>query len=516
MKKPAAIIALVHLIITFFTDPLVFEALKDRAWTALESEKLVNYLACKACLLVLLFLIWNTLLTLGRDLAVSIKQKKLMGEGVSEAYKVAGYALIYLIPIIAVMIFKLPEGFLSNDERLIFQEASQLNNYTWFYYLTTWYYIICMMLIPAWVGPILVKVAIQVITCGYCVYRARGCVNKKRAYLVYLPFFLFPVLAYTTSAHRIPVYYLIYLLFAVKLAADRYENKAPDTPEIAVLFFASALITQWRTEGIYMAPLGVILVMLAYPGHVTSDGKPVWKRILGLIAMALLIQYAVQVPQNGFIPTRMDDKAQNRMGPFWAYTITNMYRNGLDLEKNAADMEKVYRFLDKDVLRSINEDLGDINYEDTLILYYPGYTGVIEGGDYETYVEGCTNIFKNNPDVFLRTRWGAFKYAALPYYIGTDADGIVGLIKLGFSVFKSLSYNLFIPCVLVVIFWAVTLIRKKWLYFFLMSGLICHWFIVYILAPASYFKYYLPVYMIAYFALIARLAGEHDTGKQAG
>ena len=41
------------------------------------------------------------------------------------------------------------------------------------------------------------------------------------------------------------------------------------------------------------------------------------------------------------------------MGPFWAYTITNMYRNGLDLEKNKDDLELVYRYLDRNVLKYV-------------------------------------------------------------------------------------------------------------------------------------------------------------------
>ena len=49
------------------------------------------------------------------------------------ARQVLNYAVIYFIPIIAVLIYKIPEGFLSNDESLIFEQASLLADYTWFY-----------------------------------------------------------------------------------------------------------------------------------------------------------------------------------------------------------------------------------------------------------------------------------------------------------------------------------------------------------------------------------------------
>ena len=508
--------ATVHFILTFFTDHSVFEALKDTPFYGLSQDKLAYYLACKAALFVLLYYIYKWVSVVYSDILNAIKKRTLIPEGSSSHYKVFLYGMIYFIPIAAVMVFKLPQGFLSNDETLIFAEASALNQYTWFYYLTTFYYIITMMLIPSWVGPILVKIALQVITCGYCVHRFRGHFKSRISFLMYLPFMMFPVLAYTTSAHRIPVYYLLYLLFWAVLFFDRLENRIPDASRIFWLVFCAALLTQWRTEGIYMALFGMILILMAYPALTGIDGKIFdgkninWKDLnlksfdkkqpVKFILIFLLMQYAISIPQNGALPMRMQDKADNRMGPFWAYTITNMYRNGLDLEKNKDDLELIYRYLDKNVLKSINEDLKDINYEDTLILYYPGYTGVIEGAtpdDYNAYVQGCRNIFKNNPGVFLKTRWGAFCYAALPYHLVFDQ----GPLKGAFFAFKALSYNLFIPCVILLILFIVAVVRKRWMEGAAAAALMCHAFIVFVLAPASYFKYYLPVYMCAYFAL---------------
>lgn len=495
--------ATVHFILTFFTDRSVFEALRETPFYRLPQDKLAYYLACKAALFVLLYYIYKWVSIVYSDILRAIRKRALMPSDSSPHYKVFLYGLIYFIPIAAVMVFKLPQGFLSNDETLIFAEASALNQYTWFYYLTTFYYIITMMLIPSWLGPILVKVALQVITCGYCVHRFRGRFKTPLSFLVYLPFMMFPVLAYTTSAHRIPVYYLLYLLFWVVLFFDRLENKKPNVSRIFWLTFCAALLTQWRTEGIYMVLFGMILILLAYPCLTGFTGKTFDKKqLVKFIVIFMLMQYAVSIPQNGALPMRMQDKADNRMGPFWAYTITNMYRNGLDLEKNKNDLELVYRYLDKNVLKSINEDLKDINYEDTLILYYPGYTGVIEGAtpdDYNAYVEGCRNIFKNNPGVFLKTRWGAFCYAALPYHLVFDQ----GPLKGAFFAFKALSYNLFIPCILLLILFVMALVKKRWMEASAAAALLCHGFIVFILAPASYFKYYLPVYMCTYFALWA-------------
>ncbi len=474
----AAVVALVHWILTFFTDRSVF------IW---DTGNAVNYYACKVILLFILFFLWKTILKMSDDTKDVLK-----------------YALIYMIPLALVMVFKLPQGFLSNDENLIYEEAVNLRDYTWFSYLTTWYYILSLMLIPFKYAPIFVKVAIQALSGGYIVKRTVSLTSVRYGVFAYIPFLFFPVLAYTTSAHRIPVYFLLYADLLFKMLFDKIEGKEISYLSLFPILLTGAVLTQWRTEGIYLLFILPILIFIAYPCLRNR------KSVLFVIAGFLFLQYLVSVPQNGVIPGRMGDKANNRMAPFYAYTITNMMRNGLDREKNSADLSKVDRYLDLDMIDRINEDLKDINYEDVLILYYPGYTGVredISPEDYNAYTEGCISIFKNNPDVFLKTRIGAFKYAALPYHIGTDTDGIKGLLKLVFSFVKAGFYNLYIPHFLLLLGFFISLILRKWYVFFASSGLIGHFLIVFVLAPASYFKYYFPIYFTVYLFLALLIIG---------
>lgn len=480
-------LSLIHWLITFYTDQFVFD----------ESPSLhkMNYIICKIILLFLLFFLYRSIYRI-----VFFKNRKDTIE-----YHVAKYALIYLIPIIAVLIIKLPQGFLSNDETLIFKEASGLASYTWFYYLTTYYYIITMMLIPSWLGPILVKVILQLSICGYCIYRLSRYKNFKYGKLLYLAFLLPPVLAYTTSAHRIPIYYLLYLLLIFLLLMDTIEQIAPTRTKITGILILSAVLTQWRTEGIYLIVLVPILLLIVYKDLRTKQ------QIIKIIIGSLLIQYLFTIPQNGaLLPARLDDQAENRMGPFYAYTITNMYRNGLDLEKNSSDWKEINRYLNTDTIVGINDYLGDTNYEDVLILYYEGYTGTrpeADSNDYMAYVNACKRIFINNPYVLLKTRIGAFCYASTPYHFVWPTGGIKGLISFAISIIKVFAYNLYIPHILLICLWIYSIIKRKWYTFFVTSGLCCHWFIVFILAPASYFKYYFPIYMTMYFYFILVLIG---------
>ncbi len=477
----AAGVAFLHLVITFFTDKIIF--------SAAPSAGIFDYSICKALTFVVLFFFYSNVY----ELIFSQERQN------TQIYQIIKSALPYLLVLIIVLIIKLPNGYLSNDESLIYDAASNLEHYTWFYYLTTYYYIISLMLIPHMYGPIIIKIIIEFLVVGYVVFRIRNVFGAKLGRLSYLLFLLYPVIAYTTSAHRLPVYYLLYLVLITTLLFDYIEKKQIDYFSAFWLLFLGCVLTQWRTEGIYLAVLVPLLMLIVYKNLHTK------KAALLLIAGSLLLQYLISIPQNGFTAANLDAAANDRMKPFYAYTITNMYRNGLDLEKNANDLAIVDRYLSLDAISAINDYYEDINYEDVLILYQEGYIGTREDAtqqDFINYSNALKHLFVNNPGVFLKTRWGAFCYAALPFNITFSGLNLRALVGFGVSIVKSISYNLFIPLLLVILLCIYTLFRKRWFSFFVTGGLLAHWFIVFILAPASYFKYYFPVYIIAYFYLL--------------
>ncbi len=465
----------------------------DRATFAVAPMSMAhNYIPCKILMFAAVFFMASFII-------------KAVTDRASFEWQVLKYALIYFIPIIAVLAFKLPEGFLSNDESLIFEQASSLADYTWFYYITTWYYIISMMLIPSWLGPIIIKVVIQCLTAGYTVARLKTYLNgAKRAYFIYLAFLLPPILAYTTSAHRIPIYIFLYILFMFTIYMDKLEGVTFSWKRIVPLLLLMAVLTQWRTEGIYLAVFGFILILICYPSLYSVKEK-IAGNIIKLALVSFLMQYLVAIPQYGIVPSRMGDKAANRMLPFYAYTVTNLYRNGLDLtdETNAASWEKVDRYLDTDTIAAINDYLGDINYEDALILYYEGYDGRRPDAtdeDYLIFMEGVKELMKNNPSVLMRTKWGSFDYAATVY----DPVMGQGLDSFAVSIVKVVAYNLYIPMILLIVLfiWSLRKIKERAFFLMLSLCLLAHFTIVFVLAPASYFKYYFPIYFTVYFFII--------------
>ncbi len=413
-------------------------------------------------------------------------------------------ALPYLPVMLAAAAIKLPQGFLTNDEYSIYNDAVNLVHSTWFNIMTIYYYIVSLMLIPVRYAPIIMKLIIEFFVVGYTVWRTKVYFGKKAGMFMYILFLLYPVIAYTTSAHRLPVYFLIYLALFVKLVYDRLENKKLTYAGAIFVLFAGSVLTQWRTEGIYLVAIVPILLFIAYP----NIRNP--KAAISVIAVFMAFQTLLWIPQNGAVSSNLDGAANDRMKPFYAYTITNMYRNGLDLEKNADDLAVVDRYISLDAIEAINEHYADINYEDVLILYQEGFTGVREEAtdtEFIAYAEALKRIFKNNPGVFIKTRWGAFCYAALPYHITFSGFGLRDLASFAVSIVKSFAYNLFIPVIFALAACIVSLVKRKWFEFFMFAGLMAHWFIVFVLAPASYFKYYFPVYIMSYFYMIFLLIG---------
>jgi len=482
----AAAFSLIILALTFLSDrnTFVFPDKTDDRYTL----ALTDYGICKILALIVLFAAFYGLFTI-------VFAKNEYRDSLISVIKCGA---LYLPVLVSVAAIKLPQGFLTNDEYAIYENATNLVHDTWFNYMTVYYYIVSLMLIPVKYGPIIMKLIIEFFVVGYCVYRAKSYYGKKAGMFMYVLFVLYPVIAYTTSAHRLPVYFLIYLALFVKIHFDLLEKKDITTGGMFLILLSGTVLTQWRTEGIYLLALIPIVLFIAYPSLRNK------KAALCVIASYIVIQYIISIPQNGMSAGTLSGAANDRMKPFYAYTITNMMRNGLDEEKNAAELEVIDKYISIDAIKNINEYYWDNNYEDVLILIKEEFGGVRPDAGYTEYydfTEAVKKIFMNEPGVFLKTRWGAFCFAAQPYRLTLNEGAVHAVV----SAVKSLSYNLFVPVILAFAFALISLVRRKWFMFFCSGGLLAHWFIVFILAPASYFKYYFPVYIMSYYFVLMML-----------
>lgn len=528
------IISLIHWLVTFFTDRLMF-TFPDKNGSAYKFF-ILDYPVCK--LLTLFVLIFAYRFIYDVFICKNKEEKKL--------YQIAKCAFPYFLIMLLITVVKIRNGYVTNDEYAIYDMAINLEHNTWFTYITVYFYIVSIMIIPFKYAPIFTKLVIEFLVVGYIVNRFKTYFEKKRNnniygdnivsfervsfidkyhlrekilrgsrlrikrdpkryeikyyFLSYLLFLLYPVLAYTTSAHRLPIYFLLYLLLVTVLIFDKIENAPLTSSKCFSILFLGAILTHWRTEGIYILVLLPILMFFVY-----SNIRDIQSAIF-ILVIAFVFQALVYIPQNVYGVEDLSASATDRMKPFYAYTIVNMMRDGLDREKNSKELEIIDKYIAIDKIDAVNEHYGDINYEDTFILFEE-FNGVREDAtiaDYFEFASAMQTIFKNNPLEFIKSRVGAFKYAALPYHISISG-GFSGILKSLFSIFKSVSYNIFIPFIVIIVICLFSLIKRRWFSFFMCGGILAHWFIVFILAPASYFKYYFPIYICGYMYLLLLL-----------
>ena len=160
-SKPVLLLTLLHVVISFYTDTLIFQTSA--------SENISTYIPCKILMFVTLYLFWSFIF--------------------SKPYDTLKYSLIYLIPLSVIVLYYIPRGIPNSDEMSILQSALVFDINPWFYYITIWYYIISMMIIPCKFAPIIIKIVIQVLMCGFSVKSICDIYGRKFGYIMYIPFY---------------------------------------------------------------------------------------------------------------------------------------------------------------------------------------------------------------------------------------------------------------------------------------------------------------------------------------
>lgn len=466
-ERAALTAALVHWLLSFGLERLVF--------TAAPTAHLFDYVLCKLLLLVLLFAFW-------RLLFCAVREKGFARRMLLRALPVLAALLVYL--------FLYHPFTLEGDELNIYQHAVQFDSFAyWFNYPTGYYWILCLMVVPHAMGPIFIKVLLQALIAGYLVARQER-LSGKAAWLLYVLFCLPFVLELGISAHRLPIYGMLYLLLAAKLLYDRLEHKALDRRTLLLLSLLIGLLAIWRTEGIYLAVLGAVLLAVAYR---VKLNRQVWKRLLAY-ALALLL---VAVPQlkGYFIDT--DVSLGVRTKPLCAYALCNMFRNGLTREMLSGEEAAIEGYLPLSVIEEYNANFQDGNYARAQVMQ-----GALDA-DYaaqEAFCGAVKRIILRHPLIYLRAQWNAWLYTSSQY----TADFSGGAAGLWRGV-RALTYRVNLPTYLVALFLIAALLRKKWMTFWLCGCALTHWALVTLLMPAAFAKYFYVDYLLGYFLLLMGL-----------
>ncbi len=372
-----------------------------------------------------------------------------------------------------------------------------------FFYFTVWLPMLAMNIFPHAAFSVVFKIFTISLGAGWCVYRLRKLTGSRAAWLLLFPFLVPPGFYLSYNIHRIPSYAVLYLVLSCKLLCDRMEGRSLSRLGYALLCLAIALLTQWRSEGVYLLLLGPVLLFFAYRPKLTRRQ----------IALALAVFYTAQLlvwfPQSR--ENEMD--AGERSMPLFESLITGMERKGLDKEKNAADLALVDRYIDLEALHALNESQGDYCYNDNLILYY-GMRPNPSDADKAAFREAMVRIVLHNPLVYLRNQISCWNHISQQQYHDRKLDELANLFQ-----------RLYLPTLWLFVLWVWLLVRKRWSAWFVTSAHLCHMAITTALLPAAYFKYYYSEYLYAFLtAALAlglllrrrRARGATDTAACAG
>lgn len=478
--------AILYFIATFFWERTIFEfPLNGNGLT---------YFICKLLQLAILI-----------GVAAFVKYIKNAGTETKQAvFTVVKYALPYAVLLGVITVYQYSNGtlpYLGGDEERILSWALRYDSASYmFTYITGYYYIICISLIPTIYAPVLIKVIIQAGVLGYIMMRLNKIWRSKLVFLWYLLFLLQPVLfELGPSAHRLPLYGMLYIWFVVKLWCDHKEQKQVPKWQMMALMLGAAILLHWRVEGIYLLVFAPLLFIAAY--NIKER-----KKIAALTGTFLTVALIVAVPQ-WIENSKQNNYVNERMSHFYNYVFVNMCRNGLNQEKYQEELQIIDKYLSIDAVNRINEELGDLNYADELIAYYEDYVGVREDysdEEYEAYTKEVLGLIIKEPLLYLRSQGEAWNYISWfeDGAFETRQSGVLKLVKYGLVLERFFVWQLYIPTFIIALCGIYSLVKKKWLELATTVGVFGHNCIVFLLMPASYFKYFYIVYLVGYFILL--------------
>ena len=457
--------ATLHWILSFFLQPLVFEASP--------LTHLFDYILCRALLLLTLYGFWT-----------------LLFGAILDRESFSRRVLLYALPVLAlqlVWLFWRHPFVLESDELNLYQRATQFDDFAfWFNYPSGYYWIIGLMIIPHYMGPVFIKVFLQALLAGYLVARQKR-FHGRWAFLLYLLFAIPFVLDQGNSAHRLPTYGLLYLFLIAKLLYDRAEGRSLDTRTLVLLSAVIGVLAIWRSEGIYLFPLGAVLLLCAYRVELHRSAL----KKLGIYLLTLVL---VAVPQlKGYFGSS-SVPLELRTKPLCGYALSIMVRNGLTEEMLEEERQNIEGYLTFASIYSYDSAHPDDIYARA------GVMNLTEDADYDAQVRFCDavkNLILRHPLIYLRAQWNAWNYTS-SQYVADFSGGLSGL----FNGLTALSYRVWLPTVLVFLFCLWSLIRRKWLLFWITGCGIANWVLVTVLKPAAFAKYYYVDYLMGYFLLL--------------
>lgn len=509
LNKTCVIIALIHWLLSFFSDRLIFDYVTWDFENLTQSIKTAMTIGAKAVFLLVLLLVWQ-----GIWYFVKKADRRYVRN-----------ALIYFVINLAVLLLVWP-GIWRMDEFGILNSATLLLPVFWQNYLTSLFYVFSLMLIPAPAGIVIVQCACISLLAGYVItWFEKG--FGRLGLLSFIPFLFFPVLDSNLYPMRMSLYAFLELSLVILLLETRQQSE-----KLAKCILLAAVVTVWRTEAVYyfiFFPL-LLIILLAKK----LDKKKLVRSVCGYLVLTLIL----------FVPQTLG----NRLTSGSQYDLTSVVLPLVDLVQKEDEVNPDSEELKKiDAVVSVDVAIeGAREGKNGISLFWSNpdfvrtdYTSV----QYSQFKSAYYQLILKHPGVFLKERFTCFMQSEDLLENTTelfDKEGnanydtfrgypltkpvnkelrsrVICLLewrhypsytdkKAGYS----LIYSPILPIILLLLCWAGCLVRKKWPVFFILSLPLIKLPLILLTAPSRLFMYYYSLYLIGYvlfFYIIIRLMG---------
>lgn len=519
LNKVCLAIAVVHWLLSFFTDRFIFHYVTwdFSNWT--QTIKTAMTFGAKAVFLLVLIALWQ-----GAFFYVKKADRRFVRN-----------SLIYF-GINLLVLFLVWPGIWRMDEFGILNSAVNLIPVFWQNYLTSIFYVFSLMLLPFPTGVIIVQCAVVSLAAGFVItwFEKRF---GKWGLLSFIPFLFFPVLDSNLYPMRMSIYAFLELVLLIVLA-EKNEKTGHDMSRniqtrkkdnLFVCIVLAAIVTVWRTEAIYYVLFFPLLLWILFAKKWSR--KKLVQTICGYLILSLVL----------LVPQTIGDKLTSGN----QYNLTSVVLPLVPLVE-AADASSSCQEELAAIDRVINVEVavqGAKENKSGISLFWgnPDFQRADYTDDeYAQFKSAYYRLILKYPTVFLQERFTCFMQSVdllenttelfskegVPNYETfrtypltkpvneTLRNRTICLIewrnssdyeqkKTGYS----LVYGPFLPIVILLVSWAYCLLRKKWKQFFILSLPLIKVPLIMLTAPSRLFMYYYSLYLIGYVLLFYLLIG---------
>ncbi|MBQ8189113.1 MAG: hypothetical protein IJZ44_04970 [Lachnospiraceae bacterium] len=391
-------------------------------------------------------------------------------------------------------------------------------------------------MIPLAGGVVCVQICIASLIAGECIVSVVECIElhgMKRVVaesILLVSMLSLPVVTYLFSGFRMGIYSYLELLYLAKIFCFMRREKCITMKEVILIIALTALVSSWRTEGIYYLVILPIIIYMLYQKRSISK-----KQGIGVVISAVLLTIFIAGYNNKLIGNN-------------DYSLT-------------ATIVPVVAILKDESAQVTQEELGELDRVINLDVVKQNaifkaeelfYMGLVRDNytkqEYYNYLKTYIKIILKNPDTALESMTEIFLQTAGVKFIDNrtlqrtvvvnTAGGTLRLydnntmhalsflqmkIPMKYPIISQESrnsailrmscinsdgtvrpsyyvcWNLIIPLILMMICIIGTVVKRNKILFIILTSIVIRTLILFFTSCAPYIMYYISVYLLAYF-----------------